>query len=120
MIYNELPVFKTAYELLRTFFRVVSEMERTYRFTLGERIIGEMTDLMLNIYRANSRYEKFAPIQVARENLEAVRLLLRVAFDESQCGLKRYIALSEELESVSKQLTAWGKSCEPKKDDNQV
>ncbi|MDR2005368.1 MAG: four helix bundle protein [Prevotella sp.] len=109
-LYENLPVYKVAYDLLLQIYRLCMDMERSYRFTLGERIQKEMTELMLNIYRANSNRDKKAYLQSAKENITVVRLLFRVAHDSKQIQMKHFIAVNEQIESISKQLTAWGKS----------
>jgi len=112
--YEELPVYKVAYDLLNQILMLCVNMQRTHRYTLGERIINGMIDLLLNIYRANCINDKFGPIRAARENVMTVRLLFRTAFDLKQFGNKQFIALSEQIESISKQLTAWEKYCTEK------
>jgi hypothetical protein len=109
-LYENLPVYRVAYDLLRKTYRLCIGMQRTYRFTLGEQVQSQMTELMLNIYRANSVRDKPAHIRKARENAVAVRLLLRVAHDEKQIAMKRFIEVNDDIESISKQLTAWEKS----------
>jgi four helix bundle protein len=109
-LYENLPVYKVAYDLLMQTYRLCTNMERSYRYTLGERIQKEMTELMLNIYRANSDRDKRAHLQAAKENITVVRLLCRVAHDSKQIQMKHFIHVNEQIESISKQLTAWGKS----------
>jgi hypothetical protein len=109
-LYSNLPVFKAAYDLLRLVYRESGNMSRVYRFTLGENMQKAMSDLLLNVYRANCNRDKQPHIARARENAEMVRLMLRVAFDEHQITLKHSILANEHIESISKQLTAWGRS----------
>ena len=96
--------------MLRFVYRESGNMTRTYRFTLGENLQKAMSELLLNVYRANCDFNKTKHIALARENTEMVRLMLRVAFDEKQMNVKQYIFANERIESVSKQLTAWGKA----------
>jgi hypothetical protein len=109
-LYENLPVYKVSYDLLMQVYKLSSGMERTYRYTLGERIQKEMTELLLNIYRANCVRSKAGHIQAGRENITVVRLLFRVAHDSKQVGIKAFIAVNEQIESISKQLAAWEKS----------
>jgi hypothetical protein len=109
-LYSNLPVFKAAYELLRFVYRESGNMSRAYRFTLGENMQKAMSELMLNVYRANCNYDKQPHIVRARENAEMVRLMTRVAFDEHQITLKHSIFANDKIESISKQLTAWGRN----------
>lgn len=105
--YNFLPVYKTSYDLLTAIFEHSKNFSREYKYTIGQSIKKEIIEMIINIYRANSSYSKKALIRQARENVEVVRLLLRLLKDLKQIGLKKFILLNEKIESASKQLTGW-------------
>ena len=107
--YDQLPVYKATYDLLLTIFQVCQNMERDYKFTIGESLKKEKIELIVNVYRANSRHDKEAIIGTARENAEVIRLLLRLLKDLKQIELKRFVDMNIQLESISKQLVAWQK-----------
>ncbi len=109
--YDNLPVYKASYSLFVTLFTGVRNMQRDYRYSLGESLKMELIALITNIYRANSREEKKPLLKNARENIEVIRLLLRLSHDLKQFPLKEFALASEKIESISKQLTAWDKSC---------
>ena len=106
--YDNLSVYRASYDLLVDLFRFTKDFSREYKYTLGESIKKETIEMISNIYRANSsitnRKEK---IQSARENVEVIRLFLRLLRDLRQVGLKQFVSLNEKVESVSKQLVAW-------------
>ena len=108
--YDYLPVYKVSYDLLVELFRFTKDFTREYKFTLGESIKKEVIEMIRNIYRANSSFSKQTIIQSARENIETIRLYLRLLKDLKQINLKKFVFLNEKIESVSKQLTAWQKS----------
>jgi len=110
--YDNLPVYKQTYDLLLQLYRICQNMERDYKYTIGENLKKELITLIANVYRANCREdrEKSFMLQSARENAEVIRLLLRLLQDLKQIGLKEFIAANEKLESVSKQLAAWKNS----------
>lgn len=110
-LYNHLPVYKDSYDLLVELFRFVKDFSREYKFTLGESIKKEAIDMITNIYRANSSRAKGVLIQAARENAETIRLYIRLCKDLQQINLAKFVRLNELIESVSKQLTAWQRSC---------
>jgi hypothetical protein len=109
--YDNLPVYKACYSLLLLLFNSVRNMQRDYRYTLGESMKNELIALITNIYRANCRIEKKQLLTTARENIEVVRLLLRLSKDLKQFPLKQFVMANEKVESISKQLTAWERSC---------
>jgi len=111
-LYNNLPVYKTSYDLLLNLFKFSNSFSRDYKYTLGENIKKEVIDLISNIYFCNreikGRKEK---VVQALKSIETVRLYLRLLKDLKQINLKKFIILNEQIESISKQLTAWRKSC---------
>lgn len=109
--YDNLPVYKASYDLLLMLFRCSKNMDRDYRHTLGETIKEELVALITNIYRANCRLQKKILLGNARENLEVVRLLMRLANDLKQFSLNDFIQANLLVESISKQLVAWEKFC---------
>ena len=109
-IYDTLPVYKVSYDFLLDLFKFTKNFDREYKYTLGEDLKKETTTLIANIYRANSSQSKKELLQSARENLEVVRLYLRLVKDLKQISLDKFIALNEQIESISKQLSAWQKS----------
>ncbi len=110
--YNELPVYKAAYDMLLQVFNMVHNLGKEYKYSLGEKLKNEATDLLTNIYRANRVRQKSIHIENARENLEIVRLYVRLLKDIKQIGINKHIALNEKLENISKQLAGWHKAIE--------
>lgn len=88
--YNHLPVYKASYDLLVELFRFTKDFSREYKYTLGESIKKETVEMIINIYRANSTYSKEKIIQSARENVEVIRLFLRLLKDLKQVNLKKW------------------------------
>ncbi|HLW62386.1 MAG TPA: four helix bundle protein, partial [Flavobacterium sp.] len=81
-----------------------------YKYTVGESLKKETIDLLTLIFRANSRSDKNAVLQQARESIEVIRLLIRLMKDLKQINLKRFVTVNQKVEAVSKQLTGWQKS----------
>jgi len=109
-LYNDLPVYKAGYDLLAEIFQFVKNFNKEYKYTVGEKLKNETLEMITNIYRANSRAEKRELLQSARENIEVIRLLLRLTKDLKQIDLKKFIIINEKIEEVSKQLAGWQKA----------
>lgn len=109
--YDNLPVYKASYDFFVSAFAFTKTFTKEYKYTLGESIKNETISLMMSIYHANSdlggRYEL---LKKARTHLETVRLLLRLTHDIKQINLGKFIGLSTQIESISKQLAMWQKS----------
>ncbi len=106
----ELPVYKASYDLLMEIFELVKQLQREYKYTIGEKLKNEALEMIMNIYRANTRAQKKDTLQVAREHLEVVRLLMRLTKDMKQININRFVDVNKKIEDISKQLTAWQKA----------
>ncbi|MEI6435980.1 MAG: four helix bundle protein [Bacteroidota bacterium] len=109
-LHQELPVYKASYDLLVEIFRFTKEFSKEYKYTVGESLKKETIELLTLIYRANSKTDKFATLQDARERIEVIRLFIRLMKDLQQISLKRFVQVNQKVEDVSKQLTGWQKS----------
>jgi len=65
--YNDLPVYKATYDLLLEMFRFTKDFSKEYKYTVGESLKKETIELIMLIYRANSRTDKVETLQMARE-----------------------------------------------------
>lgn len=110
--YDNLPAYKAAYDLLIDVFRMKINLTREFRHTLGEDLKKEITDLMVLIYKANvhNEQEKESNLRSARERIVVVKIYMRMLHDLNQIPQKRFVGLSEKVENLSKQVTAWHKS----------
>lgn len=108
--YDELPVYKATYGLLLGMFSFTKDFIKDYKYTVGESLKKETTELITLIYRANSRTDKQATLQAAREHIEVIRLLVRLMKDLHQISLNRFVEVNKQIENVSKQLAGWQKS----------
>ena len=108
--YNELPVYKATYDLLLAIFQFTKEFSKEYKYTVGESLKKETIELLTLIYRANTRNQKSDVLQMAREQIEVIRLLIRVIKDMKQINLQKFVKINQAVENVSKQLSGWQKS----------
>jgi len=108
--YNELPVYKATYDLLLAIFQFTKNFTKEYKYTVGESLKKETIELLTFIYRANSRYQKTDILQSAREQIEVIRLLIRLMKDMQQISLKSFVQVNKQVENVSRQLTGWQKN----------
>lgn len=109
-LFYELPVYKSSYDLLMEIFELVKHFPREYKYTVGEKLKDEALEMIMNIYRANTRQQKKDTLQNAREHLEVVRLLMRLTKDMKQININRFVDVNKKIEDISKQLTGWQKN----------
>ncbi len=108
-LYYNLPVYKSSYQLTRMLFLATENFSRQYKYTTGQQIKNEAMILIKNIYRANKALDKVLQIEKARENLEMIKLQLRLTQDMDNLNLLKFVEINLVIEEVSKQLTNWEK-----------
>lgn len=55
--YEMLAVYKRIYDLLLRFTKQRMRLDREYRYTIGQNIFDHLTDLLMNVYKANAEKE---------------------------------------------------------------
>lgn len=108
----ELPVYKASYELLLYSFKLIKNLTREYKYTIGEKIKNEMMDLLMNVYRANkinNKEDKLKKVESAIENIEVIRLLFRLLHDLHEINMEEYVKINVDIENVRRQLFGWRK-----------
>jgi len=108
-LYYNLPVYKAGYKLVKLLFSETGNFAREYKYTIGQQLKDEGMSLIKNIYRANRARDKASAIGEARENVEMIRLQLRLMQDFGQISLKKFVEINQAIEEVSKQLVLWEK-----------
>ena len=108
--YDELPVYKATYDLLLAIFQFTKQFCKEYKYTVGESLKKETIELLTLIYRANTRHQKADVLQMAREQIEVIRLLIRLMKDMQQINIEKFVKINQIVENVSKQLNGWQKS----------
>jgi hypothetical protein len=115
MRYDDLPVFKASYDLVLEVFTWSQHMKREYRYSLGEEVKKELVKLIMSVYRANVTKDKEPHIRAARENIEMVRLQIRLLRDLRQVPIKNVVKVNLHIDEISKQLAAWHRSVEKRR-----
>jgi len=111
-LHTDTQIYKTTYELSLLVEKVVSNMKRNYKTTLGAHLRGQCFDLVMSVYRANSSSDRTPIIRAMREDIEAVNLSLRLAVDLREFPRSQYAKAVELIDSIGRQATGWLKHSE--------
>jgi hypothetical protein len=89
-------------------FDLYTNLPKSFKYTLGQRIQLESIEMIVNIYKANAHVDKVPFIIKIREHIEIIRLLIRILHDTKQISLKRMVLVNVMIEEISKQLVGSG------------
>ena len=82
--YDELPIYKARYYLMLEIFRFTKHFSKECKYTVGESLEKETTELITLTYHPNSNKDKHDVLQEARERIEVIRLFIRLMKDLQQ------------------------------------
>jgi hypothetical protein len=117
--YDQPVLYKTAYDLTTSLMPLTKKMDRGYKFTLGERINNAGVEMLICVYRINiARENRERYFMSAREEVELLRLLLRLMKDLRLITSGQFTRLNEMVESISKQLAGRHRSHSERANNN--
>ena len=97
------------YEASKWICRKVEKLPRSYRFTLGDRMINTSLDLYLLLVEAQYSRDKRRILKQANLELEKLRHLLRLSQELTDLSLKSYHYICAELDQVGRMIGGWWK-----------
>ena len=104
-----IAVVKT-YDLLLWLLPKVEKFNRSFRFTVGDRMVNLGLDLLLLLVEAACSTEKAGLLDGANRRANGLRYLLRLAKDLHLLTLDSYGFAAERLDEVGRMIGGWQKS----------
>lgn len=112
--YTHLPIYNTAFTLLREFYERVPKFSKQYKYLLGERLLAATIEAIHLILEANSTRDparRAALLARLVWQAESIIIHLRIANELKQWGgEKAYLHLLPQAVALSKQAEGWKKS----------
>lgn len=99
-IYDNLPVFKDTYDLLLLFINQSKNIQRDFKYTIGQEVKKEIMSLCIDIYEANAAVEKEKFIAEARRKMVVIKLNLRLLHDTHQLSTKQLTLWKRYIRTV--------------------
>jgi len=103
-------VVQKAYDLALWLLRKVGGFPRSYRFSVGDRIVSGALDLLLLLVEAAYRSDKASSLAEASRRVNALRFLLRLANDLHLVSRDSYLHASGLLDEVGRMVGGWAKA----------
>jgi len=109
-LYTKLPLYRDTYQLILRIFEITKEFSKEYKYTLGQDMKRDALQLIRSIYRANKHQNRMEHLEVFLDELELLKLEIRLCVDMKLLPIKKQAVLSELLERIGKQVTGWRNS----------
>ncbi len=118
-IYTNLPIYKATYSLLLSVTKMLTNVPKDSRYSVGTELRGKLMKIIILVYRANRTRHKVSIIQDMRERLLEVQVYVRLLCDMRHISERKYAELAEQTSDISRQMVAWEKSEREKQSDGQ-
>jgi len=108
MYYDNLPIYKSALDLVVYIETIVKGFERYHKYTIGEDLRNYSKELLFMIQRANMSSQREAELLKLRDKAEEVKMLIRVAQElKIFKSFKQFEYCSKMSFEVCRQSQAW-------------
>ena len=108
---EHLPIYKRGYELCLYLEQVVCGFSRSNKYGLGDELRTGARRVLTLVVRANSRRERESVLLAVREELEALKVSLRLAHDlKAFANFKSFEHAIALVVDIAKQNEGWLKS----------
>lgn len=108
-LHKELPIYKSAYDLLSVTTQITRNIPRDFKRLIGEKVREECVEIVVLIFKANVSAHKVPFIQTMLERLQVIELLLRLSKDHRFISTGQYAQAIEITDAIGKQSTGWKK-----------
>jgi hypothetical protein len=106
-IMNELPIVQKTYDLIKWYVPILNRLPRSHKFSLGDRIIAELYDLLKSLIVARYAKEKLAILEPLNGTVDLLRHQTRLMLDFNLMEPDRYEYASKLIVEIGTQLGGW-------------
>lgn len=107
MLYTQLPVYRDTYQLVIELFEATKHFSKEHKYALGQDMKRDALRLLRNIYRANKHKTRYQHLEVFLDELELIKLEIRLCIDLKILPIKKQARLSLLIEKIGKQVIGW-------------
>jgi hypothetical protein len=104
---SELPVIQKTYDLIQWYVPILNRLPRNHKFTLGDRAITELYDLLEGLIEARYAREKLHKLEQLNSKLDILRYQTRMLLDFKLISFDRYQYASQQINNVGIDLGGW-------------
>lgn len=108
----DIPIFKKAYDLYKTFHEYRKVVPKQDRFSIFERTETALLDVIESIMQASgeSKKEKLPTLEQASFRLNMLRVFIRLMKDVKTIDGKKYLVLESAIDEMGRMLGGWIRS----------
>lgn len=103
----DLPIIQKVYDLVKWYVPILNRLPRNHRFTLGERIINGLYELLEGLISARYSRNKLEVLEKLNTRLDLLRHQTRLLLDFELIQAERYEYVSKLINEIGVELGGW-------------
>ena len=107
MTMQEPPIIQKTYNLIKWYVPILNKLPRNHKFTLGDRMVNKLYDILEDLIAARFASEKAAILKEINLKLDIIRYQTRLLYDFELIKIDRYDYVSQLLRGIGNDLGAW-------------
>lgn len=104
---QDLPIIQKTYDLIKWYVPLLTNLPRHHKFTLGDRIIAELYDLLETLIQARYTRHKLDRLEPLNAKLDILRHQTRLLLDFNLINADRYHYAGQRINDIGTDLGAW-------------
>ena len=103
----DLPIIQKTYDLVKWYVPILNKLPRDHRFTLGERIINGLYELLEGFISARYSRNKLEVLEPLNTRLDLIRHQTRLLLDFELMATERYEYVGKLINEIGVELGGW-------------
>lgn len=104
---KELSVIQKTHDLIKWYVPILEKLPRTYKFTIGEKMINHLYELLEGLIEAKYANRKLESLKKLNVKLDIIRHQTQLLLDFELISLKRYQYVNQLINEVGTELGGW-------------
>lgn len=104
---KELSVIQKTYDCIKWYVPTIENLPKIHKFTLGDRIINGLYDLLEGLIQAKYAKNKLAQLEPLNTRLDILRYQTRMLVDFKIMSMERYEYVIKLIDDIGIELGGW-------------
>jgi len=104
---KELSVIQKTYDCIKWYVPIIERLPKIHKFTLGDRIINQLYDLLEGLIKAKYAKDKLTQLEYLNTGLDILRYQTRMLLDFNKMSVERYEYAIKLIDEIGTELGGW-------------
>lgn len=104
---SNLPIIQKTHDLIQWYVPILNRLPRDHKFTLGDRLISGLYDLLEGLIKARYARDKLPQLRQLNVQLDILRHQTTLLLNFKLLSVRRYEYVGQHINSIGSELGGW-------------